>query len=195
MTDAFFEIMSDWGVFALALITFLSCLALPVPSSLSMMAAGAFGASGDIDLASAIAAAFVGAVAGDQVGFLIGRYGHDRLRGWLDRNATRRAILAKAQTMIARHGSQAVFLTRWMFSAVGPYVNVIAGGAGMAWARFTTMGVLGEAVWVGLYVGIGYFAGGQMTQIADLLGNLTGLLTSVLVAALLGAALWRRRHD
>ena len=58
MTDLFTALVADWGVPALALITFLSCLALPVPASLAMLSAGAFVASGDLPIFPTLAAAF-----------------------------------------------------------------------------------------------------------------------------------------
>jgi len=194
MTDWFFALVSEWGGIALAVVTFLSCLAIPVPSSLMMLAAGAFAASGDLDLMSLAASALAGAIIGDQAGYQLGRVGHGAIEGWLNRNATRAAIVTRARGSIQRRGGVAVFFSRWMFSALGPYVNLLAGGARMNWLTFTMMGIAGEVVWVTVYIGVGYGAGGQLDQIAELLGDVTGLATSLLITVGLGVALWRRRR-
>ena len=193
MSDWLLAQVGEWGAWALALVTFLSCLAIPVPSSMMMLAAGAFVASGDLVLIEVVLAALGGAVAGDQVGYALGRVAGRRAEGWLLRSPTRATLVERARLSVQRRGTLAVFLTRWLFSVLGPYVNLLAGGAGMGWARFTAAGIAGEAVWVGLYTGIGRVAGGQIEQIAAALGNATGLLASLTVTAALGWALWRHR--
>jgi membrane-associated protein len=195
MTDWFFAAVTQWGTAALALVTFLSCLAVPVPASLMMLAAGAFAASGDMDLLSVGAAALGGAILGDQVGFQIGWRGYDRTEAWLNANRWRAAILERARDSVRKGGGVAVFLSRWLFSALGPYVNLLAGAARMNWRTFTLFGIAGEMVWVVLYVGLGYGAGAQLSQMSELLGNITGLATSLLLTIGLGYVLlrWQRQ--
>jgi len=48
MTDLILTLAADYGVPLLFSVTFLSCLALPVPSSLLMLASGGFAAAGDL---------------------------------------------------------------------------------------------------------------------------------------------------
>jgi membrane protein DedA with SNARE-associated domain len=61
------------GPLVIGMLTCLSCLAVPLPASLAMLAGGAFGAAGDGNLIEAAGAALCGAPPGDQVGFAIGR--------------------------------------------------------------------------------------------------------------------------
>lgn len=189
MTETLFALVSDWGAPALAIATFLSCLAVPVPTSLMMLAAGAFVASGDLGLVPAVAAAFLGAVLGDQAGFGLGRGVGAALTGWLRRRPGRARLLAQAEGLVAVRGAVAVFLSRWLFSPLGPYVNLLAGGAGMGRARFTAMSAAGEAVWVAVYIGLGFGFADQLAAVAGVLADSVGLLTSALLA---GLALLRR---
>ena len=191
MTETALSLIGSWGAVALMAVTFLSCLALPVPSSLMMLAAGAFAATGDLTLAPAAAGAYAGAVLGDQVGYALGR----RLAHWprLSAHPARAALLERARGAMDRWGVWAVFLTRWLFSALGPYVNLVAGGAGMGWRRFTLGSLTGEAVWVGTYVALGYALSDRIAQLADLLGSASGLITSAAVTAGLGWTIWKRR--
>lgn len=189
MTETAFALLAAWGTPILALATFLSCLAVPVPTSAMMLAAGAFAATGVLALPAVVAAALVGAVAGDQAGYALGRLAGPA--------ATRRLPpdpLARAQAAMDRRGGLAVFLSRWLFSPLGPYVNLLAGATRMGWARFTAAGAAGEAVWVALYVGLGAAFADQLAALAKLLADSAGLATSVAVAALTGTALWRRRR-
>lgn len=193
MTEWLLAQVADWGALALAIVTFLSCLAIPVPSSMMMLTAGAFAASGDLELAPAAFSALGGAVLGDQAGYQLGRLGYQRAEHWLLRSQTRATILARARTSIHNGGGIAVFLSRWMFSVLGPYVNLLAGAAGMTWLTFTAMGIVGEMVWVLAYVGLGYVAGGQIAQASQMLSSTLGLLASLSVTAGLGWILWHRR--
>ncbi len=193
MTEWLLAQVADWGALALAIVTFLSCLAIPVPSSMMMLTAGAFAASGDLELAPAAFAALTGAVLGDQAGYQLGRLGYQRAEHWLLRSQTRATILARARTSIHMRGGIAVFFSRWMFSVLGPYVNLLAGAASMTWLTFTVMGIAGEIVWVVAYIGLGYVAGGQIAQASQMLSSTLGLLASLSVTAGLGWILWQRR--
>ena len=191
MTDALFALVPLYGGWIVLAATFLSCLALPIPSSLMMLAAGAFAAAGDLSLTWAAASAWIGAVLGDQAGFAIGRHGGAPLVARLRARKSAQA-LERARRMLDENAVRSVFLTRWLFSPLGPYVNFLGGALTLDWRRFTLGSVAGETVWVSLYVGLGYGFGSRIEMIADLAGNLTGFLAAGLVAALLGRRLLRK---
>ncbi|WP_323036953.1 DedA family protein [Pararhodobacter sp.] len=194
MTDLLFELVTEWGATALAVVTFLSCLAVPVPSSMMMLAAGAFAASGDLALMPVAASALAGAILGDQAGYQLGRFGLAATEGWLRKSPARAGVLDRARASIQARGGSAVFLSRWLFSILGPYVNLLSGGMRLNWWTFTAAAITGEVIWVMVYVGLGYSAGSHLAEVTTLLGNVTGLATSLLVTLGLGYALWRRRR-
>lgn len=185
MTDWLLSLVPQYGVWLLVASTYLSCLALPIPASLLMLAAGGFAAAGDLSMTAAVAGALAGAVAGDQTGFFAGRMGG---AGLIARLGHRAQPVAKASALLSRRGGGAVFLTRWLFSALGPYVNLAAGAAGQGWLRFTAWGVAGEAVWVALYVGLGYAFTGNLQAASDMAADMLGFLGAGAIA--LGAAAW-----
>ena len=183
LTDWILTLLPVWGPWLLGLTTFLSCLAIPVPSSLMMIASGAFVGSGDLALASVAGAALTGAVSGDQVGFWLGR----RAGRFLPAPESRRGrLVAGALAQLERRGAVAVFFTRWMFSALGPWVNLAAGASGFAHPRFALADLLGEAVWVAAYVGLGIAFGANLQAAADLAGSALGFLAAGAVAVALG---------
>jgi membrane protein DedA with SNARE-associated domain len=191
VTDLFFSLVSTYGAFVVGIATFLSCLALPIPSSFVMLAGGAFVASGDLALFAVVVAAFAGAVIGDQVGFRAGRYGGTVLGERLRAAPAQAAVLDRAQAFVGRWGVTGVFLSRWLFSPLGPWVNFAAGATGMGALRFTVSDVLGEAIWVALYVGLGYVFASNIETLASLLGNAVAAVTAAAVTAGLGVLLWR----
>jgi membrane protein DedA with SNARE-associated domain len=194
MTDLLLLWVSDYGLLVISLATLLSCFALPMPSSLMMMAGGAFAATGDLVLWQVCLGAYIGAVVGDQTGYFIARrFGGDRIWTWLRQKRSSARLLAQAETLLERRGGWAIYLTRWLFSPLGPYINVLAGATRMPWRRFLMADLLGEATWVTVYVTLGYVFGTQIEELSNTLGNVIGALTAGMVTLLLGRALWQQR--
>ena len=185
MTDWLLALVPHYGVWLLAACTFCSCLALPIPASLMMLAAGGFVAAGDLSLGASLGGALSGAILGDQTGYFGGRWGG---AGLVARLGSRAAPLARATDLLARRGGLAVFFSRWLVSALGPYMNLAAGAAGQPWAIFTLWGVLGEGCWVTLYVGLGYSFTGNLEAASAMAMDLLGFFAAGALA--LGLAVW-----
>jgi len=184
-------LVPQYGLWLIGLTTFFSCLAVPVPASLVMISGGAFAAAGDLSLAGTMIAALVGAVSGDQVGFSVGRRGASLLERFQRGNAHRQAAINNAKTFAESWGNAGVFLSRWLFSPLGPYVNLVGGATGHSWAAFTISAATGEAIWVALYTGLGFSFSGQIQMVADFASNITGLLAAAVIALILGRMAFR----
>lgn len=193
--DDVLSLVPTYGVAVLVVATFLSCIAMPIPASLIMLAGGAFAAGGDIGLTPAIAACLVGAVLGDQAGYAIGARG----AGLLDRieaqYPARAVLIARARNFTAKWGAPGVFFSRWLVSPLGPYVNLISGASRARWVRFTTWSVLGEIVWVSIYIGLGFTFSGYIADIAQVASNFVGLLAAIAVAIVVGRIVYARVTD
>ena len=190
MTEWLLALVPTYGLWLLAAGTFLSCLALPIPASILMLTAGGFVAAGDLALLPSLAAAATGGIAGDQLGFWIGRRFGAPLLARMQRNPARAHLLARAVEVLEKRGLQRVFLSRWLFSPLGPWVNLTAGSAGYDWRRFSLAGGTGEAVWAGLYIGFGYGFAGNIEAATEMLGSVLGLLAAGTV--MIGLAIWLR---
>ncbi len=195
MTDTLLNLIPVYGPWLMLLVTFLSCLALPMPASIVMLTAGGLAASGDLAVWSVALMAFLGAVLGDQSGFAIGRMGERRLMGQLARNPGKAALVDRANGLIATYGLWGVFLSRWLFSPLGPWLNFAGGAAGMRWIIFTPAAIAGEAVWVVTYVGLGYVFANKIVQMAQIGGTLSVLLAALAVTLGLGALLRKLWYD
>lgn len=191
MTDLFFALVSTYGTLVIAITTYLSCLAIPIPSSFVMLAGGAFVASGDLGLVPVLLSAYGGAVLGDQTGFRAGRYGGARLEDRVARSPARAAVLVRARAFIERWGVSGVFFSTWLVAPLGPWVNLVAGAAGMGAMRFTLWDAAGEAIWVALYVGLGYAFASSIDELAGLLGNAVAALSAAAITIGLGVLLVR----
>ncbi len=192
MSDTLFQLLADYGIWLLAASCFLSCLLVPTPTSLLMLAAGAFVASGDLDAGNVLMAAWIGAILGDQTGFQIGRTGADHLERFARPNPKRATMLDKARGFFEKHGAIGVFFSTWLFSPLGPWVNMIAGAAKLGWLRFTIWDAAGEAIWVFGYIGLGYVFADQLSAVAEIAGNASGLLAAGALVIGLGLLLRAR---
>ena len=193
MTDFLLGLVPQYGVALMFLATFLSCLALPVPSSLLMLTGGAFAAAGDLVLTNVVLGAYAGALLGDQTGFAIGRWGKHTIDALVDKYPKRAVLIEKAQAFTQKWGGPGVYFSRWLVSPLGPYVNFLAGSTRLNWLRFSAWDAAGEATWVTLYVGLGYLFAGQIEAVADVLSNLSGALAAGLVTIVLGRILFKRK--
>jgi membrane protein DedA with SNARE-associated domain len=182
------------GVPVLFAAALLSCAGLPIPTSAMMLAAGAFVASGDMGLWPVVAAALVGAVVGDQIGYFAGRFGGEPLWQRFRERPKLRPTMDRAQEELRRRALGAVIVSRFPLSALGPWINLAAGATRVPWARFSLGVMSGDAVWVGIYlVGGAYFA----DKVAALGTSLTSVLAAVALlglAMVLGRILWSRHH-
>lgn len=191
MTDWLISALVLWGPPLIGLGTFLSCLALPIPTSLMMLSAGGFAASGDLALGGVMLAAYLGAALGDQAGYQLARAAYRQLSDRLTGRRKTALALARAQHFLDRRGVAAVFLSRWLVSPLGPYVNFAAGAAQMRRSTFTLGSLTGEAVWVTVYVGLGYFFAASLEALAEVTSDVTGILAGLVL--MVGMTLWMRR--
>lgn len=187
MTDALLALVPTYGVWLILLALPLSCLALPVPSSILVMTAGGFAAAGDLTLWQVQAAAFAGFVAGDQLAYGIARKGGASLVARMTSRPKLGPVFAKAEAMLNRRGTLAVFLSRTVFSPLGPYMGYLSGALRLHWGAFTLAAVLGAACWSVAYSMLGYVFATQITQVASLIGNAIGF---ILAGAMVVGLIW-----
>ncbi len=102
---------------------------------------------------------FAAAVAGDQVGYLIGRRYGPMVFSRPDSRLFRHENAERAQAFFARRGALAVILGRFV-PVVRTFVPVVAGVGKMSHRSFTLLNLLGALVWAVGIVTVGFFFGG-----------------------------------
>ncbi len=177
---------------AAAFVILLLCaIGAPLPGTLFLLALGSFVSQGDVELWEVQLIALGAVVLGDQVGYGIGRLGGRRAVDSFARRFGKAEALDRAQAFSARWGAPGIFFTRWLVTALGPWVNLSSGVAAYPWPRFLFWGVLGELVWVGAYVNLGRLFSNRVQDMADIIGNLGWGLLALALAVLSGWALVR----
>ncbi|MDQ3866926.1 MAG: VTT domain-containing protein, partial [Actinomycetota bacterium] len=127
---------SHLGYVALAGLVAFESMGVPVPGETALLAAGILAQQGHLEIELVIAVAAGAAVAGDNLGYLLGRKGGRSLllrAGALRRQ--RRAFVRRGERFFVRHGASAVFFGRWV-AGVRVVVAWLAGADRMQWPRF-----------------------------------------------------------
>ncbi len=87
----------------------------------------------------------------------MGNYG----KNWVQKKFGDSSAWLNAQESFQRRAWLAIFLTRFLITALAVPTNLIAGGSGYKFRRFMLYDVLGEILWIPLYGGLGYAFGTQ----------------------------------
>jgi membrane protein DedA with SNARE-associated domain len=191
ITDQVLAALLLYGLPVLFGVILICSIGVPFPISLMLVAAGSFVEQGEMKLWQVIAVASVGAVLGDQIAYGLSRWGGRRVVNRITRKIGGAAKIKQAEALTKRWSGAGIFLSRWLLTALGPWVNIASGMAAYPWRRFLLWDVLGEVLWVILYVGIGYAFSNRVQTIAEILGNLTCVIVGLIVTVVLGWQLLR----
>ena len=163
-----------------------------LPGETAVVYGGVLAAAGRVSVLLVLALVYVAAVAGDSVGFEVGRtLGPRMVRAPVLRNHRER--LEQAQAYLRRRGGRAVVMGRFtaFLRAVMPG---LAGASRMPYRRFLFFNVIGGVMWGSVCVLLGYFAAHSIGTITHALG----VTSAVIVVFIAGGLLWawhRRTRD
>jgi membrane protein DedA with SNARE-associated domain len=188
VSDYLLTLIINYGAPVFAILLFLGALGVPVGASVLVIAAGAFSQQGVLDWPVTTLLGLIGAVIGDGISFGIGFYAKD----WVDRRFERSSAWRSARQAFDRRAGLAIYLTRFLVTALAVPTNLIAGGSGIPFRRFLIYDSLGELTWIVLYGGLGYLFGSQWELVSEFISNFGGLLLGLVILGA-GAWLWSRR--
>jgi membrane-associated protein len=191
MNDQLLAAVTQYGAPALFGIVSIAALGVPLPITLLLIVVGSMVSQGAMDLWWAVGAASAGSILGDQAGYAIGRWGGSaaaaKLAGLFGKKTTSLdAMEAKARAW----GGPGIFLTRWLLSPLGPWINLASGTAGYPWHRFLLWDILGEVTGAALYISLGRVFSDRVIALDGVLGDLTWAIAALIVAIVLGYRLW-----
>jgi membrane-associated protein len=195
MNDQLLSAVSQYGAPALFGIVALAAAGVPLPITLLLILAGSMVAQGAMNLWWVLGAASVGSILGDQAGYAIGRWGGQAAVTRLSHLFGKAVDLKAAEAKAKAWGGPGVFLTRWLLSPLGPWINLASGTAGLPWGRFLFWDALGEITGAAIYVSVGRIFSDRVMAMDAMLGDVTWAIIALLVAIFLGYQLisYRRR--
>lgn len=189
-TDQLLTWMLLYGYPVLFGVVLIGALGVPVPANLTLLAAGGFVAQGELELLPVVGLVFAAAVIGDCALYGVALLGGERL---VHRHGSRIGLgperLAAARARTGGWMSLSVFMTRWLLTPLAVPTAVVAGLSRHHAAAFVASVAAGELLWVGLYVGLGYFFGESWPSILDWVQDSAGLVAGIGLAAVAGGLL------
>lgn len=139
-----------------------------LPSETLVVAASALAATGRLSFVLVLLCAAAGALAGDNVAYLVGRAFAGRTERWLASREKSRQRLAWAERQLERRGGTVIVVAR--FIPGGRTVTMLAAGlVAVRWPRFLGFDLAAAAIWA-LYSGLIGFFGGRAFEDEPLIG-------------------------
>lgn len=189
--------LSGWPVYVIVgLLAFLECAAfvgMVLPGETALVVAGVLAGHGSISLSLIVVVGCTAAVAGDQVGFMVGR----RIGPSLQSSRLGRRVPPETWDRIRvdlqRRGATTVILARFV-ALLRAIVPTAAGALGMPYRRFAPANAVGGVLWVGAAVLLGDLLGQQLTTATDLMSRLSWIGATMLTLTV-GAEVVRRRRS
>jgi membrane protein DedA with SNARE-associated domain len=183
------SLIQSYGLWVLFGFVFLESTGIPLPGETALIAAGLYaGATHEFALSTVIAIAFAAAVAGDTMGYAIGRRFGGNL---LSRHGRRIGITPRrlriGEHLFHCHGAKIVFTGRFV-ALLRVLAALLAGAHRMPWPRFAVANALGGLCWASLFAGAAYLFGDRVRQVERPVAFALLALAALLAACAFAAA-------
>ncbi len=186
-------LLVTYGYWAVLVFVAVESMGVPFPGETMLLAAATYaGTTHHLQLLLVIAAAAVGAILGDNVGYLAGREGGYRLLrryGRYIRLDERKLKLG--QYLFALHGGKVVFFGRFV-AVLRIWAAFLAGTYRLPWRRFLLYNAAGGVVWATVFGLGGYVLGDSVHRLGGPIG-IAGVALAVLAAG--AAIVFLRRNE
>ncbi len=177
-------------VFIISILESIPILGTFSPGMVFMLFFGFTAFLNDIHLGYVILVGFLGAVIGDIVGYLIGKYAG----GWMikHKKLLKQAHIDIGRGFFSRHGGKSILIGRFI-GIIRPIVPLIAGSIQMSFRKFIFWNILGAFLWVTFYMMIGYFFGQHTQFIVDIFSKIGWGMLIVIIPV--GWFMYKRYRD
>ena len=184
--------IANYGYWAVAFFVALESMGIPLPGETILVLAAGYAGSHDGNIVLVIASAAVGAIIGDNVGYLVGReLGSRFLQRYGPTIGFTPARIKLGQYLFMRYGSTVVFTGR--FIAVLRFLAAFLAGANrMVWSKFLVANAAGGIVWATVVGLVAYSIGKELHHVQGPFGEASFVLAGVV---LLGIFMYLRRHE
>ena len=165
-----------------------------LPGETAVVVGGFLAYEGRVPLAAVFAAAIIGAILGDSVGYEVGKKWGDTLLAKAPKRFVKPVHVTQGKELINRLGGRAVFTGRWT-AVLRALVPSLCGTAKMRYRTFLLWNALGGVTWATAFILIGYLAGTAWKRIEGYTNIASYALFGAAIAAVIGIVLWNRRKQ
>ncbi|WP_406108045.1 DedA family protein [Micromonospora globbae] len=185
------SLVARYGYVGLALLVGVESFGVPAPGETAIILGAGYAARGQLAVVGVAVTAFVAAVTGDSIAYLIGRTGGRRvvLRYGRFVGLTRERF-TRLEAVMNRHGPKIVAAARFV-EGLRQFNGFIAGATGMPWRRFVLYNAAGAAAWVAVWVTVGYLAGNHVQAIVADVHRFQWYVLAAAVVGVLATVAWR----
>lgn len=183
-TEQLQGLLSRWGYLVVFAGMLLENAGLPLPGETLTLLGGYAAGSGQLQVGGVIGAALVGAVIGDNLGYLVGRWA-----GWTLVLRVGRLLGQRPEQMeelrrrFLRHADASVLLGRFV-AVLRVIAGPLAGAVGMPYGRFLLFNFAGAALWSTTMVSLAWL-GGRWIPLDRMLSSVVGFGLGALVLIVL----------
>jgi membrane protein DedA with SNARE-associated domain len=186
-------VSSAWWSYPLVLgLAYADVLIPLVPSETAVITGGVLASSGDMHLSLLIVAGALGAVAGDNTAYLLGRYFGEPLQRRFFASDRAQERVRWAERQVGERGGTLIIAGRFIPGG-RTVVTLASGSLRMRWRRFISFDVLAGAIWASYAAGLGYF-GGKAFERAPWKGLLLAFGIALAVTGCVEGVRWLRRR-
>jgi membrane-associated protein len=165
---------------------------LIIPGDIILALGGVYASQQQMNLVLVIVIGSLAAIAGESIGFWLGRrYGVRLVRrmpffgGWLAER------LGASEDFFRRHGGKTVAIGRYA-TAAGAFIPFSAGAGRMRYARFLAFDVPAIIVWATAITVFGYVFGKNLGFVDRVLSRFGYAVLGLVIVVFLGRWLWKR---
>lgn len=180
------HLIHDYGLLVVAVVIGLESIGLPVPGKSVLILAGIFaGTRHDLNIFWVVVVAAVAAVAGQIVGYVIGReFGYRLLLHYGPYVRVTESRIKLGEYLFLRHGRKIVVVARFV-PLLRSLAGILAGANRMPWLQFLIANNVGAFAWASVFGFAAYFLGHQMEHVAGPVVIAIGI--AAIVALAIGA--------
>ena len=160
MFDQLVDLISSapWAYLIVFALAFLDAVIPLFPSETAVITGGVVAAEGKISLALVIFFGAVGAVLGDNLAYLLGRYFREPILRRLVKSEKAKKRHRWAERQLEERGGELIITARFIPGG-RLVVTFSAGGLGFSWRRFIVFDVIACTIWATYAALLGYFGG------------------------------------
>jgi len=178
------HLIEHWGYLAIFVFVVLGNLGVPVPEESILVLAGYLVWQGDLRLPLVLLVGILSAIAGDNLGYWIGRrYGQEAIERYGRWVLLTPARLDATRRFVTRYGAFGVFAARFI-AGLRFMAGPLAGSTGLPPLAFVAANALGAVVYVPTMVAAGY---GVAYGLGDYLKGFERIMGKVEHVVLIGA--------
>jgi membrane protein DedA with SNARE-associated domain len=172
-------------------VVFLDQLGVPIPAFPFLIGAGALARTGEASLPMAVTLAVAVAFAASCFWYEAGRRGGKRVLDLVCRVALEPdTCIRRTENVFARHGLKSLVIAPFVFG-LGTVARPLAGMLHIPFSQFALYSIVGETLWAGTFVALGYAFGEPLIALVQEAARFGSTVLVILGSLMAGYIAWK----